>query len=213
MKVPPALAEVRKRNLKKYIDEKFDGNRAAFARASGKNSNLIVLVLSNNPEIVRSIGERLAREIEQKMGLPAGWMDLDSGAPSERFSTIPIISLDNMSQTIEKLFLSDRVLNKSIDTPTSIHAVRGLYMPSKEMQPAISQDDILLVDTGCETYPKDGVYVIRANKSVFVRRVRRLLTGNIRISADADADSAVEVSPSEYRPAGRVVGMLRFGQP
>lgn len=213
MKVPPELAQTRRRNLKKFIDEKFDGNKAAFARASGKNSNLIVLCLSNNPDISRSIGERLAREIEKKMSLPAGWMDLDSGAPSEKFTTIPIVSIDSMSQTVEKLFLSDRVLIKSIDAPTSMHVIRGLYMPSKEMHPSIAQDDILLVDTGCEGYPKDGVYVIRANNSIFIRRVRRLLTGNIRISADADPDGAVDVSPSEYQPAGRVVGMLKFGQP
>lgn len=200
-------------NLKKLVDDKYDGNKAAFARAAGKNSNLIVLCLSPNPAIRRSIGERLAREIEQVMQLPSGWMDLDSGAPLERYVTIPIVSLDNLKGTVEKLFLSDRVVKKACDTPTSTAVLRGLYMPSAEMLPAIDQDDILLVDTGCEGFPKDGVYVLTINSSVFVRRVRRLLDGNVRIGADSDPSGAVDVPPDKFSPVGRVVGMLRFGRP
>ena len=213
MKVPAQLAEVRRLNLKKLIDEKFEGNRTAFARATGKNSNLIILCLAPNEDIRRSIGERLAREIEQKMSLPSGWLDLDSGASFEKHVTVPIVSLQSLSQTVEKLFLSDRVLSRACDNPTSMAAVRGLYMPSNEMMPSVSQDDILLVDTGCTEFVKDGVYVITIGKSVFIRRVRRLLTGEVRISADSDPAGSIDAEPGKYRPAGRIVGVMRFGQP
>jgi hypothetical protein len=213
MKVPAPLAEVRRLNLKKFIDEKFDGNRAAFSRAAGKNANLIVLALAPNEKIRRSIGERLARDIEETMGLPNGWLDLDSGASFERYLTVPIVSLESLSQTVEKLFLSDRVLSRACDTPTSMAAVRGLYMPSSEMLPAIGQDDLMLVDTGCDSFVKDGVYVITINKSVFIRRVRRLLSGDVRISADSDPAGAIDVPLGKYKPVGRVVGMMKFGQP
>lgn len=213
MKVPADLAEARRLNLQKFVNEKFGGNKAAFCRASGKNANLIVLCLAPNPEIRRSIGERLAREIEQTMSLPNGWLDLDSGASFEKYLTVPIDSIENLSQTVEKIFLSERVLNRFCDNPTSMVAVRGLYMPSNEMLPAIGQDDIMLVDSGCKEYVKDGVYVIKIGKSIFIRRVRRLLTGDVRISADADPAGAIDAPASKYRPVGRVVGMMKFGHP
>ena len=213
MKVPVELAEARRLNLQKFVNEKFGGNKAAFCRASGKNPNLIVLGLAPNPNIRRAIGERLARDIEQKMNLPNGWLDLDSGASFERYLTVPIVSLENMSQTVEKLFLSERVLNRVCDNPTSLAAVRGLYMPSSEMLPAISQDDIMLVDNDCKEFTKDGVYVIESRKSVFIRRVSRLFTGQVRISADANPAGAIEAPNSKYRPVSRVVGIMRFGHP
>jgi hypothetical protein len=148
------------------------------------------------------------------MSLPELWLDSDRGlGVREEFQTIDVVDLNNLgAATIEKMVLSEKILSKSLDQPTSFRNVKALYMPEADMAPAISVNDLLFVDTGCESVDKTGVYIITRSKHVFVRRIRRLLTGKLRISTDSEPDS-IEADDGEFRIAGRVVGMLRFSQP
>lgn len=214
MKITP-MTEIRRANLAGLIQDRFQGNRAAFCRATEKNPNLINLILSNNEDIRRNLGEKLARDIEEKMGLPDGWLDVgrEGGALGEVY-TFPVTRLDAMEASgVEKIVIGQDVAAKHLDKPTAMAAVRACYMIGDEMRPAISQGDILLVDTGCSEIERDGVYVITRGKDVFVRRVRKSLDGTMRVAADGDPGGAMNVPIGKIKPAGRVVGLLRFSQP
>ena len=209
------VTEVRRANLSSLIRDKFHNNRAAFCRATGKNPNLINLILSNNPEIRRNLGEKLARDIEQLTGLPDGWLDLErTGGPAGEVYTFAVTRLDDMEASgLEKIVVGQDVAARHLDKPTSMASVRACYMVGDEMRPAISQGDILLVDTGCASVERDGVYVITRGKDVYLRRVRKNIDGTVRIWADADPDGAIQVQQGKVKPSGRVVGVLRFSQP
>lgn len=209
------MTEIRRKNLATLIQEKFQGNRAAFCRATGRNPNLINLILSNNPEIRRNLGEKLARGIEEQMGLAEGWLDVNrEGGPVGQVYTFPVTRLDDLDTAgIEKIVLGQDVAARHFDRPTAMASVRACYMVGTEMEPAISQGDIMLVDTGCQELEKDGVYVITRGRDVFVRRVRKTLDGSIRISADNDPEGVVQAQPGRFKSAGRIVGLMRFSRP
>ena len=214
MKTPTQLAETRRLNLKRLIAERYEGSIAAFARAADRNPNLISLVLSTNERIKRTLGERQARLIEKHMSLPEGWLDIERGSSTdERYQTLDIVDVSEIgSNSIEKLTLGAAVFSRHLEAFSSIGAVKCLRASTGEMAPAISAGDLLFVDTSVSKYDKPGVYVITRGDTVFIRRVRPMLTGLVRISADGEEEH-IDAKPDEYRPSGRVVGMLRFSQP
>jgi len=209
------ITEVRRGNLGALIQDKFRGNRAAFCRATGKNPNLINLILSSNPAIRRNLGEKLARSIEEALGLPERWLDIErSGGPVGEVYTFPVTRLDAMEASgLEKIVVGQDVAARNFDRPTAMASVRGCYMVGDEMKPAISQGDLMLVDTGHKDIDRDGVYVITRGTDVFVRRIRKSLDGAYRISADSDPDSPVVAQPGKFKSAGRVIGLMRFARP
>lgn len=204
--------DVRRQNLRTLIRERFDGVNAALCRATGKNANLINLILSNNESIRRNMGEKLAREIEVSLGLPAGWMDTPrEGGPVDRVTTVPIVRLDALDKAgVEKVVLGQDVVGRHLERATATNALRIVYATDNEMAPAIEDGDLLYVDTGVTEFDRPGVYVITRGSAVYIRRVTRPLTGGVRIAADADAHSAVDAEPGQFGCSGRIVGAMRF---
>ncbi len=65
------LVRVRRRRLKKLIEEQYK-SQADFVRSTGENQGEVSGLLNS-----KSFGEKKARNLEAKCGLPAGWMDVD----------------------------------------------------------------------------------------------------------------------------------------
>lgn len=86
--ISQSLIDCRKNNLRKYILEKFNGNNTAFAKAVNKNVNQINLFLTDNDKFFRSMGERVARSMEQSLGLKDGFFDrpTNTSSPKDLFS-------------------------------------------------------------------------------------------------------------------------------
>ncbi|UDL04003.1 helix-turn-helix domain-containing protein [Marinobacter sp. CA1] len=61
----------RREAVKRLIDERFGGKQADFARAINRSPSLVWQCLNGH----RNIGEKLAREIENKLRLKPGWLD------------------------------------------------------------------------------------------------------------------------------------------
>lgn len=210
------VTDVRRENLEQLIAVRFDSNNAAFCRATGKHQNLINLILTKNTALRRNMGERLARDIERALSLPVGYLDVprQSGVAGGSLYTFPVVRLDALdSSGMEKIVIGADMAGRHLDSPSAMSAVRGCYMTSDEMAPSINKDDLMFVDAGAVEFDRDGIYVIVRNKDVFIRRVRRLLTGGIRISSDGDKDGAIDAAPGKFKSMGRVVGLMRFGQP
>ena len=68
------MAEIytnRRLRLRQLIEERFEGNQSAMARAGGYRSHSFSPLL----HATRTMGERSARQIEKALGLPDGWLD------------------------------------------------------------------------------------------------------------------------------------------
>lgn len=71
---------IRRRNLRAVINEKYDGSPARFSRDTGIEEGRLSQVLSEKYRGGNNFGEKAARNIEEKAGLPK--LSLDTIAPS-----------------------------------------------------------------------------------------------------------------------------------
>ena len=67
------IHEIRRRQLQRLVQQRFHGVQAAFATEIQRQADIVSGLLRGK----RNLGETLARTIEAKVHLPAGWLDQD----------------------------------------------------------------------------------------------------------------------------------------
>lgn len=79
------IQDIRRMRLAELIKENYRGSQSRFVDETGENQGEVSALLKN-----KSFGEKKARKLEEKCGLPAGWLD-QPPAPSEEVvgETIP----------------------------------------------------------------------------------------------------------------------------
>jgi phage repressor protein C with HTH and peptisase S24 domain len=87
--------------------------------------------------------------------------------------------------------------------------VRLIHAEGDSMAPAIQSGDILMVDVRTPDAITDGIYVIRLDGSLLVKRLQRRPKGVLRIISDNPAYEPIDVDPAappeEFKVCGRVV--------
>lgn len=75
------------------------------------------------------------------------------------------------------------------------------------MEPTFNDGDLLLVDTGIKAVDIDGIFVLRANNRLYIKRVRQKLDGTVVISSDNPLAGTPEELSGKQRVdcLGRVV--------
>jgi hypothetical protein len=202
--------EVRRQNLLTLIRDSYQNNRAEFCRATGKNPNLINLVLSQNEEYRRNIGEKLARDIEQRAGIAAGWLDSPRGIGIRRVTKIPILT-DAGAVPDAAPLESDYHVTLPVDDPTLALRSTGtrnlaiVIAQESCMAPTFRVGDFVWVDLGVKKIAGDGIYVIRMADGSLFRRIQQLPTGELRVSTD-DPAYAPQILKGKAANAMRVIG-------
>lgn len=74
------IHEIRRRNLRKIIEEQFDGSAAELTRQVDIDPSYISRIfIIKKSQHRRNIGNKIARKIEKACGKPHGWMDQPHG--------------------------------------------------------------------------------------------------------------------------------------
>lgn len=205
--------EARRLNLIDHISSQFDGNRAAFCRATGKNPNLINLVLTDNAGYRRNIGEKLARDIEQRAGLQAGWLDLPRGSAPGRSRCIPLVSYsaipDEPPIKPEHFALMPLDSTYPIVLAGSCQLVFAVVTESS-MEPTLVYGDLVYVDLEVKCIESDGLYVLRRGIRTEVRRVQMVNSGLLRLSSDSQQFQALTGTAQQIFEGIQVVGKVVF---
>lgn len=91
--------------------------------------------------------------------------------------------------------------------PSANSALRFIHAYGESMAPTFNDGDVLLVDTNIRTPSVDGVYVLRANDRLYIKRVRQRMDGCYEVSSDNPTVKTVDVlnGSHELGVAGRVV--------
>lgn len=91
--------------------------------------------------------------------------------------------------------------------PTATSALRFIHAYGDSMHPTLNDGDVLLVDTGVRDPSIDGVYVLRANGRVYIKRVRQRMDGRYEVSSDNPTVKTVDVldGSQPIDVAGRVI--------
>jgi phage repressor protein C with HTH and peptisase S24 domain len=76
------------------------------------------------------------------------------------------------------------------------------------MEPTLFDGDVVLVDRN-DAMPKDGVYVLRIEDNLFVKRLSRLPNNKIEVISDNPSYSKYEIDlkkpPTNFQVIGRVL--------
>lgn len=97
--------EIRRQRLRQLIDERTNGNAAEFGRRYGYERAQVSQFLSGTYNKGRSIGENAAAELERRVGVQPGWLDIPQGpdeAPANKiwpFPSIPEEQVRALSET------------------------------------------------------------------------------------------------------------------
>ena len=159
---------IRRSNLQSLIDSRAQGNAAEFARLVNKERAQIGQYLSEKYNEGRSIGERVARQIEVDLGLPHGYLDtphplISNIAPASIGDRkIPLLNyvqagdfadcgqnftMEDVEYLLTDLDLSDRAF--------------ALQIKGDSMLPEFKEGDRIIVD--CEISPRPGDFVVAKN--------------------------------------------------
>lgn len=206
------------------------GTQTALAEKLGKSPSQINQWMRAAPDSKsgkpRTIGNEIAREIEQSTAKPRGWMDQPTTS-SEQYATAKAANVNTLSipllansgsmgpgddeladdVIVGNLALSADWVQRHV-RPSAIGALRFIHGYGDSMAPTFQDGDVLLVDTQQRDPGSiDGVYVLRAHGRLFVKRVRRNLGGQLEVSSDNPTVKTVDIlnGGADVSVAGRVI--------
>lgn len=171
---------------------------------------------------VKSLKAESASNIERLTGYSANWIStgigdkMSSDHISQDVVDVPLLSVQaSMGGGMDVLDIdvlsSIRVKASWVDnrlyTLTNKSNLRFIHAYGDSMEPTFSSGDILLIDIGHTTPDIDGIYVMEAQRMLFIKRVSRNMSGELIITSDNPKIRTSEVlnGKNEVFIHGRVV--------
>lgn len=163
--------------IKQLINDRFNRNQAAFARAIDKSPAQVSQWVTGN----RSIGDGVARQIEMVLDLPAGWMWTgDLSEPSnvqpahQVYSDVPLISWVQAGNWAEAIDLLHTGEGERIDTTYKPRRhTFALRVVNDSMSPEFAEGDIIIVEPDANA--ENGSYVVvrqNGNEATFKQLIK-----------------------------------------
>jgi hypothetical protein len=164
------IQDVRRENLRHLIQAQYKGVVAAFAGHVIKSPSAISNLLTTNSRWLRPFGEKLARDIEHRVGLPPGWLDVAHEAPLPR-ETRPGPAIQRQVPLRSWADIGRVDGRKVMELPTAMGPTQWLPCPVQcgpdtfaltvetgSMEPRFHEGEIVFVDPG--TAPRHGRFVV-----------------------------------------------------
>ena len=202
------IEKIRRDNLDKYIKENFKNIRR-FTMEYGVNYGNIYTMLKGE----RPFGERVARELETKIGISPGFFDqVDLSTDAK----IPIfgnkLSAGYGNKVFDEEIIGYHLLNIS-DLKNEGLEVKNLcifFIRGDSMTPEIQDGSKVLVDTSQTELIENKIYAVAVNNEIFVKKIFKDLSANtiiLRSENQSYPDKIFHIN-DELRIIGRVVYLL-----
>lgn len=179
------------------------------------------------------MGDAMAREIEEKLGLARGWMDNPRisdqahaaihGANTEHFDQADQPSAGNVRFPVLELAASAGPGSEPADYAAvlghidlaeqwarkrlgeRLDRIRVLPVKGDSMSPTINDGDLAFVDTSCNHFEGEGVYVLVFNRTLLIKRLSAdFATQRIQILSDNERHKPALAREDELTICGRV---------
>lgn len=199
------VAEIRKRNLL-FLIEQYGSLAKLNAVLGRKRADSSLAQIKNSSfnkatRTLRKMGVGLAREIESKLNLPIGWMDISHpevfplpevsigkainkqvGTKRKNTSqtlTIPLFQLEK----IESGNSSNPILIGEIELPDAFikvlpkiseikeDSLKAFYITDSSLQTTFPLGSIAVFDTRIKKFLKDGIYLLRIGNNLVMRKI------------------------------------------
>jgi phage repressor protein C with HTH and peptisase S24 domain len=179
------------------------------------------------------MGDAMAREIEEKLGLTRGWMDnpprsdqahdgghgaateWPDGSDQPGLGTVrfPVLELAasagpgrepaDYAAVLGHIDLAEQWARKRLGD--RLDRVRALPVKGDSMSPTINDGDLAFVDTGCNHFEGEGVYVLVFNQALLIKRLTADFTARrIKVVSDNKQHESQLASEDELTICGRV---------
>lgn len=172
----------RRANVLRLIAERYRGNKAAFAREINRPPPNVHRMLGEGEGDRRGIGEDLARDIENKLGLAPGWLDRGQGEenalepgpdlPSpHRWKRIPVVGTAQLGpdgfwcETGYPVGIGDGYVEFFSDDPNAY----ALRVRGESMAPAIRSGWLVLIEPNRSYVAGDYVMVCTVEGQCMVK--------------------------------------------
>ncbi|ERI59240.1 helix-turn-helix transcriptional regulator [Xylella fastidiosa subsp. multiplex] len=174
-----ATVALRRRRLKQWIQDQHDGVQAFFVEKISINQGELSGLLNGK----KSFGEKKARTIEKLAGMPDNYLDTtEEEIPEKQKSSTFNIKTGNNYIRVDHIEAEahmgqgrinedlPEVINSVEFPPNYIRSLIGFLPPpgrlklitgtGNSMSPKILPGETVLVDTGCNTFVGDGLYLV-----------------------------------------------------
>lgn len=230
------VGEIRRDNLLLLINEA--GGKAALngklgrERADATISQIVNRSPDSKTKKPKMMGTNLARQIEERLKLPEGWMDTqhseeslelsaaESGQATEGAVLIPQFDtggamgtgllLRDQPGVIQSWRVTQEWVQKNvhhITSPSNLAIVTGF---GDSMKPLYNPGDPLLVDRGVTSVEFDGIYFFRIGDEGFIKRLQRIPGIGLRAISENKAYETWDIRAGmDFEVFARVVKVWR----
>lgn len=187
-----SIKEIRRNNLQRLI-ERYDSMKN-LNESLGRRDNVLTQIMNQSVNSVtgkpKQMGDKLARDLEEKLNLGFGWMDQDhSNEPSEDKN---IITLDKLNieaccdpsggpvctdvAVVERIQVSLDWFKQNISRFRTVgHQL--VTARGDSMEPTINSGDIVVVDVRDTDVTQEGIFCLNYGGGVTIKRIQVLPFG------------------------------------
>jgi phage repressor protein C with HTH and peptisase S24 domain len=222
------IQSIRRLRLAQLISENY-GSQAKFIDSTGENQGEVSALLKS-----KSFGEKKARKIEMKAGLPAGWLDtLDSESATTKPSPIRAIHPDD-APSDDIVYVQESRISFSAgngrtasyeliedEEPASYrlswfqkyginpNRVKRFRVSGDSMEPMLFDRDTILVNMDETSVVDNKMYAIRYGDELRVKYLRKTLDGTLILRSINPLYKEEEVSPVLASEHISIIGRVR----
>lgn len=116
---------------------------------------------------------------------------------------------DNYSEDIEDIEIPEQFVFM-LGGERELKNIEAVNVSGDSMEPTFSYNDIVFINRAKTDLQRGGVFTIRTEAGLFIKRVQKRIDGKVDIISDNKVYSTQTLSPNEIEVIGRVVS--RFGE-
>lgn len=219
------ICEYRRQRLIVLRDTYCGGNAADVARKIGREPSYVTRMLyPKGKRGKKRIMEEMVEIIESAFGLP-GWFDKSRSSQAtvpQQESKMAKFTIDRLAakgsmgpgydladgdRVVERMTLGVEWIKHAAAGVSSMQNLRVISAYGDSMLPTLNDGDLALVDVGVKVVDINGIYVLRANNRLYIKRVRQRLDSTFEVKSDNALDGLPEELTGKFKVEvlGRVV--------
>lgn len=216
----------RRMQLKRWIDDHFDGIQARFIRATGINQGELSSLLRG----IKAFGPNRARSLEVAANMPQRYLEgrcddalvTLTSAFSDNTDTVNIyefnvqgamgngLTLPEQPGVIKQWKVNKEWAQRNIPANTGLQNLCIVTGFGDSMRPMFNPGDPLIVDMGVKTIELDATYFFRVENEGFIKRIQRVPgVGKVVISENKSFEKWILRDDMDYEVFGRVLKVWR----
>lgn len=175
MSIRTTIRAIRSLNLRKILNDKFNGEIQALSDAIGRKYAQVHPMLFAD----KSFGDKIARDIEEKLGLEQFFLDIQQETDSPLNYPIELIDIEVSAGSNGSLVINESVIKTipiALDIiseyiSSDIANCQWVKVRGDCMEPELFDNDLILIDKSDTNVKSGEIYVFSYGDEIMVKRI------------------------------------------